>query len=134
MAFGRICNLNFLLRAFILRLICNLGSSGIYLAPGQFVESEGPVAEQFVCPHWVPGQRCKPYFYEHWRGRLALAVVGASIALATPALNCIKALQVSPPAGPIAPLVIIWGILIAGAWLGGIVLAMHREHDLWGSY
>ena len=92
------------------------------------------MAEKFVCPHWQPGQRCKPYFYEHWGRRLALAILGASIAIATPAVNCAKAVQIAPPSGPIAMSVIGWGILIFASWLGSIVLAMHYEHDPWGSF
>lgn len=90
--------------------------------------------EPFKCPHWQPGQRCKPYFYEHWRARLALAVFGASVAVASPGLNCIKAIGATPPAGPIAVSVVVWGVLILGAWLGGIILAMHYEHNPLSSF
>jgi hypothetical protein len=92
------------------------------------------VAERFACPHWLPGQRCKPYFYDHWGRRLVLAIVGASIAVATPAVNCAKAVQVTYPVGPVAISVIGWGGLIAASWLGSIILAMHYEHDPWGSF
>jgi hypothetical protein len=92
------------------------------------------VAEKFVCPHWVTGQKCKPYFPGHWFGRLVLAGVGASIAIAAPAVNCLKTVTAAPPTGPILISVIAWGALIVAAWVGSIVMAMHYEHDLWGSF
>ena len=73
-------------------------------------------------------------FYDHWIRRLVLAVVGASIAVATPAVNCAKAMQVVLPAGPVAISVISWGVLILATWVGSIILAMHYEHDPWGSF
>jgi hypothetical protein len=92
------------------------------------------LTQKFVCPHWLPGQRCKPYFYEHIGRRLFLAIVGATIAVATPALNCVKAVSAAPPEGAIVFSVFGWGILIFLTWIGAIVLAMHYEHDPWGSF
>lgn len=45
------------------------------------------MADKFTCPHWRPGQRCKPYFETQTGRRLAIAVVGASLAIATPGVE-----------------------------------------------
>lgn len=92
------------------------------------------MVEPFVCKEWQKGQRCKPYFTIHWAYRLVPAVLGASIAVAPATIACAKAVQDSPPVGPVAMTVIVIAGLIAGCWTGGIMLAMHNEHDLWGSF
>jgi hypothetical protein len=62
-----------------------------------------------------------------------MAIGGASIAVATPVLNCLKAVSNAPPSGSIAYSVILWGVAIAGVWAIGIAHAMHHEYDMWNS-
>jgi hypothetical protein len=62
-----------------------------------------------------------------------MSAVGASLAVATPSLNCFKAVNATPPTGPIAVAVYAWGAAIFLVWMVSIVIAMHYEHDIWGS-
>lgn len=61
-----------------------------------------------------------------------MALVGSTIAVEIPVLNCIKVVSHSPPEAPILPAVVLVGVAIAVVWLVGIVMAMHHETDMWG--
>lgn len=89
---------------------------------------------KFICPHWLPGQGCRPYFRVHWGARLFVAILGAALALATPALNFVNAISAAPPAAPLAWAVIFWGVLLVAVSVGSILLTIHHETDMWGTF
>jgi hypothetical protein len=90
--------------------------------------------QPFVCPHWVAGQRCKPYFTSHGHGfaRFVFTVLGVLIALAVPLITLATTLSTNPPPAPLTPLVLAWGIALGLTAVGSIFLTLHHEVDTWG--
>jgi hypothetical protein len=88
----------------------------------------------FSCPHWRPGQACRPYFTTHWAARLLVVAVGVVLALMTPILNFVNTVAASPPAAPLAWSIYLWGVAIIIVAIASIVLTMHHETDMWGTF
>jgi uncharacterized membrane protein HdeD (DUF308 family) len=89
---------------------------------------------KFVCPHWRPGEECKPFIKIHWTARAALVLGGTAIALAPPMLNLMAAASATPPAASLALAVWFWGALLFLTGLITVIITLHHEAHLWGCF
>lgn len=88
----------------------------------------------FVCPHWRPGEECRPYFKVHWTLRALCTLVGTSIAMATPVVNIGTALSGGASVQPLAIIVWAWGIVLFLTAVTSVVLVMHQMPSLLGCF